>query len=102
MELLFVALGGVVLGLAARYSLPGRGSHGVVVVPAIGTAAASVAWVALTWLGLKWDDGWIWWIAFGVSAAVSVVAAIVLGRRRKRADQAMLQTLLRSSAPQRA
>jgi len=102
MELLFVALGGVVLGLAARYSLPDRGSHGVVLVPAVGTAAASVAWVALTWLGLTWDNGWIWWIAFGVSAAVSVAVAIVLGRRRKRADQEMLHTLLRSGTAQRA
>lgn len=102
MELLFVALGGALLGLAARYFLPGRETHGAVLVPAIGTAVASVVWVALTWLGLKWDGGWIWWIAFGVSAAASVAADILLRRRRSLADQEMLQTLIKTGAPQSA
>ena len=41
MELLFVALGGAILGLGARYLLPGRHTHGSVLVPAIGVIAAS-------------------------------------------------------------
>lgn len=101
MELLFVALGGALLGLAARYSMPGRGAHGAVLIPAIGTAVASVVWVALTWLGLKWDGGWIWWITFAVAGAASVGADILLRRRRSRADQEMLQTLIKRGTPQR-
>lgn len=102
MELLFVALGGALLGLAARYCLPGRGSHGAVLVPAVGTAVASVVWVALTWLGMKWDGGWIWWITFAVAGTTAVVADILLRRRRSRADQAMLQTLIKTGVAQRA
>ena len=102
MELLFVALGGAILGLAARYFLPGRGAHGAMLVPAIGTAVASVAWVALTWLGLNWDGGWIWWISFALAGAASVAADILLRRRRSRADQAMLQTLIKGGTTQHA
>lgn len=102
MELLFVALGGALLGLAARYFMPGRGAHGAVLIPAIGTAVASVVWVALTWLGLEWDGGWIWWITFAVAGAASVGADFLLRRRRSRADREMLQTLIKRGTPQRA
>ncbi|MGR0219576.1 hypothetical protein [Agromyces sp. ZXT2-6] len=86
MELLFVTLGGALLGLAARYTIPRRGMHGVVVVPAVGAAAAAVAWVALTWVGLAWDGGWIWVIALVAAALASVGVAMYLGPRRERLD----------------
>jgi uncharacterized membrane protein YeaQ/YmgE (transglycosylase-associated protein family) len=93
MELLFVALFGALIGLCARYLLPGRSTQGSVLVPAIGTAAASVVWVALTWLGWNWDGGWIWWMSLGAAAAASVVLNLLISRRRIHADQRMLQAL---------
>jgi hypothetical protein len=101
-ELLFVALGGAVLGLAARYSLPGRHTHGSVLVPAIGTAVASIVWVALTALGWKWDGGWIWWVTLGVAALASVAADIGLARSRSLGDERMLHTLMKNGHPSRA
>lgn len=86
MELMFITLGGALLGLAARYSIPRRKMHGVVLVPAVGAAAAAVAWVALTWAGLAWDAGWIWAISLAVAAVASVAVAWILGPRRERAD----------------
>jgi hypothetical protein len=62
MELLFITLGGAVIGLLARYTLPYRHAHGSVLIPAVGAGAAAALWVALTWLGLKWNGGWIWWV----------------------------------------
>ena len=41
MELLFVVLGGAILGLAARYSLPRRHTYGSALVPAIGAGVAA-------------------------------------------------------------
>ncbi|TFC51255.1 hypothetical protein [Cryobacterium shii] len=102
MELLFIALGGAVLGLAARYALPGRHTHGSVLVPAIGTMIAAVVWVALTWLGLAWDQGWIWWVTLGVAALASVGADLVVTRSRTRGDERMLHTLMRSGQPHHA
>ncbi len=102
MELLFVALGGTIMGLAARYFLPGRSTQGSVLVPAIGTAVASVVWVALTWLGWKWDGGWIWWVSLGASAVVAVAANLLVSRLRLQSDRRMLHALAKSGAPRRA
>lgn len=86
MELLFITVGGALLGIAARYSVPRRTMHGVVLVPAVGAAAAAVAWVALTWLGFAWDGGWIWVISLVVSGLTAAAVALVLGPRRERHD----------------
>lgn len=99
MELLFIALGGAVLGIAARYALPGRLTHGAVLVPAIGTMVASVVWVALTWLGLAWDGGWIWGVTLGVTALASVAADLALVRTRTAGDERMLHTLIHDGHP---
>ncbi|SDS39406.1 hypothetical protein [Microterricola viridarii] len=98
MELLFVALGGAILGIAARYTLPRRAEYGVVVVPAIGTATAAILWVALTWLGMAWDSGWIWLITLVGAAAVSAGAALLIGRTRAASDERLLATLSSGTA----
>ncbi len=95
MELLFVTLGGLVLGLAARYALPNRAEVGVVLAPAVGAGVAALVWVALTWAGLAWNGGWIWVIALVVAALASAAAELVLGRRRERDDEQMLARLTR-------
>ncbi|TDW30919.1 hypothetical protein [Cryobacterium psychrophilum] len=99
MELLFVSLGGTLLGLAARYLLPGRSTQGSVLVPALGTVVAAAAWVALTWLGWKWDAGAIWWVSFVASAVASAAIALLLARRRNQADLDMLHAGMNSGAP---
>ncbi|HXH32792.1 MAG TPA: hypothetical protein VNJ54_00095 [Plantibacter sp.] len=93
MELLFVALGGAIIGLAIRYILPGRDQHGAALVPAVATLVAAVVWVALTWAGMAWDGGWIWVATFGVAALATVVTDIVLVRTRTASDEAMLARL---------
>lgn len=101
MELLFVALGGAILGLIARYSLPRRHSHGAVLVPAIGTAVAAVVWVGLTWLGWAWDGGWIWVASLVAAGLASAGAALVIGPRRERADAELFERLARPGASRR-
>ena len=95
MELLFVTLGGLILGLAARYALPHRAEVGVVLAPAIGAGVAALAWVALTWAGLAWDGGWIWVVALVLAAIAAAAAELVLGRRRQRDDEQLLARLTR-------
>ena len=97
MELLFVVLGGAILGLAARYSLPRRHTYGSALVPAIGTAVAAVVWVALTWLGWAWDGGWIWVVSF-VAAGLASVASAVVHRPAPRAQRCRA---LRAALPSR-
>ncbi|WP_431280203.1 hypothetical protein [Leifsonia poae] len=97
MELLFVALGEAILGLAARYFLPGRHTHGSVLVPAIGVMVSSVLWVALTWAGLKWNGGWIWWITLVGTAVVVTVVDLLLGRIRTNSDDRLLANLTKGA-----
>jgi quaternary ammonium compound-resistance protein SugE len=85
-ELLFVALFGALIGLVARYALPRRATHGALLIPAAGTIAAMVAWVVLTWAGLRWDQGVIWIATLAVSALVAAGVDLVVGRRRSAAD----------------
>ena len=97
MELLFVVLGGAIIGLAGRYLLPNRHTHGSVLIPAVGVVSASVLWVALTWAGLKWNGGWIWWITLLGTALVVAVADVLIGRLRTDADNRMLHQLTRGA-----
>ncbi|MDH6236175.1 hypothetical protein [Cryobacterium sp. CG_9.6] len=99
MELLFVSLGGTLLGLMARYLLPGRSTHGSLLIPAVGTVVAATVWVALTWLGWKWDAGAIWWVTLGVTAAASAVTALVIAKQRNQGDLNMLHRLMKSGTP---
>jgi hypothetical protein len=96
MELLFATLGGLILGLAARYALPKRETHGALLVPAIGAAVAAVVWDALTWAGWKFDGGWIWVASLVAAGVVSVLASVSLGRRRTVTDAEMLARLSRA------
>ncbi|GAA2028091.1 hypothetical protein GCM10009819_09510 [Agromyces tropicus] len=95
MELLFITLGGAILGLAARYVVPRREFHGVLLVPAVGAGTAAVVWVALTWLGLAWDGGWIWLVSLVLSGAAAAGAAYVVGRRREQDDVRTYERLAR-------
>jgi hypothetical protein len=96
MELLFVTLGGAIIGLGIRYLFPGRETHGEALVPSIGAATASAIWAALTWAGWKFDGGWIWIVSLVVTAALSAVLAVAIARHRTTADAAMFEALSRA------
>lgn len=87
MELLFIVLIGIVLGLAARGTLPGRAQTGAALLPALGGASAAVVWVALTWARLKWDQPAIWALTLAAAALTVVGAGVLLTRSRTAADR---------------
>ena len=93
MELLFVMLGGAILGLAARYSAPHRDTNGALLVPAVGAVVAAVVWDALTWVGWKFDGGWIWVASLLAAAIAATFSSIILGRQRTRRDTELLASL---------
>lgn len=93
MELLFIGLGGAIIGLIARYTLPYRHRHGAVLIPALGAAVAALLWEALTWAGLKWNGGWIWWITLIATGIIAFGIDLLLGVLRKRNDERLLHTL---------
>jgi len=96
MELLFVTLGGAILGLAARYGVPKRATHGALLVPAVGAIVASVVWAALTWVGWKFDGGWIWVVSLVAAGVIATLASVFLGRQRTSSDGELLTKLSRA------
>jgi uncharacterized membrane protein YeaQ/YmgE (transglycosylase-associated protein family) len=98
MELLFVVLAGIIIGLLGRYLLPLRDTHGALLVPALGAGSAAILWEVLTWAGLPYDGGWIWVITLVLTAAIVAVVTPLLGRRRRDRDRAQLSALLSPKA----
>jgi hypothetical protein len=93
MELLFVALGGAIIGLGVHYAAPWQRERGVLLIPAIGVIVSAVVWLGLTVLGWPWDGGWIWAVTLLLAAVVTAVAAVVIGRARSTSDERMLVRL---------
>jgi hypothetical protein len=96
MELLFVTLIAFCIGLGARYALPGRDAYGLALIPAIAAAVTAVVWVGLTWLGWKFDGGWIWVVSLAAAAVVSLVLTLIVPRIRIANDETKLQQLSRA------
>jgi|GEM_PF-276020 len=102
MELLFVILGGALLGLGCRRALPNRETHGVILVPAIGAGSAATLWVALTWAGLPWNGGVIWWITLLGALALVILIDLKIGQLRTTRDADQLDRLIKNGDTARA
>jgi hypothetical protein len=92
-QLIYAAVIGAFIGLILHYVLPGRHLTGLLLLPAIGAAATCVGWAASVWAGLKLDGGWIWVVALGAAAVVSLLVGLLLPRARKIADEQRLHHL---------
>ena len=91
-----MTLGGAILGLAARYGVPKRDTHGALLVPAVGAIVASVVWAALTWVGLKFDGGWIWVVSLAAAGVVAGLVSVLLARQRTASDTELVTRLSRA------
>jgi hypothetical protein len=93
MELLFVVLLSFCIGLAVRYALPGRETYGSMLVPSIAAVAGAIVWEILTWVGWKFDGGWIWVASLAAAGIVGLVLALVIPRGRRNNDEELLKQL---------
>lgn len=93
MELIFVTVIGAGIGAVLRYLLPGRRHYGILLLPAVGAAVTAAIWVALVWLGWKFDGGWIWLVSLGLGGIASIIVALAASRGRVRSDARLLHHL---------
>lgn len=93
MEIVFVTVIGAGIGGLIRYLLPGRRTHGLALLPAVGGAATVAVWAILVWLGLTFDGGWIWVVSLAAGAAASIAVGLILPRVRDAADARALHEL---------
>ena len=97
MSLLVAVLIGLAAGLVARMVVPGRDLQGYALLPALGGSVAAVLVAALTWARVG-PDALVVTIA-AVAALLTVVATgVLLGRARRRADDALLAEVVRTGA----
>ncbi|MFC4223382.1 hypothetical protein [Lysinibacter cavernae] len=97
MELIFVVLIGLVIGLIVRYAVPGRQTYGFGVQLALGAAASAAVWVLLTVAGMKWDGFWIWAITIAATIVACVLYAVIVPRRRTLRTEQRYHELLRAA-----
>jgi hypothetical protein len=98
MELIFVTAIGICLAVIVRYTIPGRTTSGILLIPAIGGAVTCASWVVLVWAGLTFDGGWIWLISLAAGLIASILAAVILPRRRRAADDELFRRLSHARA----
>jgi L-cystine uptake protein TcyP (sodium:dicarboxylate symporter family) len=86
-----IAFYAAILGLVAPYIYARSEEYGALLPPAIALAVGSVLWGALTWLGFKYTEGYIWVIIMVVMPLVMVVVSSRLAHSRIRTREAKLR-----------
>lgn len=82
MEIAFILIYGSLLGLMAPYLLSGKENFGVLLAPAIALIFGFATWTIMTWLGFKYNDGWIWAVTMlGMPFAMIFGVRFVRSRR---------------------
>jgi len=85
---------GAAIGAILRYVIPGRETHGLLLLPGLGAATTATAWVVMVVTGWSLGEPWIWTLALVAPAVVCTIAALVLARVRPARDAQRLQQLL--------
>jgi hypothetical protein len=96
MELVLVVTFAGVLGLALRYLIPGRNTHGFAVMPSAAIILGSLGWLLAIWVGLEASGPWGWVVALGLALVGTVALGLVLPRKRTEADEALWKELTHS------
>lgn len=82
MELAFILIYGALLGLMAPYLLTGKENYGVLLAPALALVYGFGSWTLLTWLGLSYNDFWIWAISMLGMPVVMILGVRFIRARR--------------------
>ena len=86
-----IAFYAAILGLVAPYIYARSEEYGALLPPAIALAVGSVLWGALTWLGFKYTEGYIWVIIMVVMPLVMVFVSSRLAHSRIKMREAKLR-----------
>lgn len=98
MEFIYATVLGLGIGAVVRYLIPGRSTHGLLLLPGVGMIAAAALWAGATWIGWKPGGTWIWVVSLVGAALVSAAVALIAWRARIRIDERRFQQLSRASA----
>ena len=97
MEIAFVLVIAAAIGVIIRYLVPGRATHGLLLVPATATVTGIGLWAILVWFGMPFDGGWIWVISIGAATLAALLTAFLLPGARRAADERFYEAARRPS-----
>ncbi|MEV8250778.1 hypothetical protein AB0O87_07625 [Microbacterium sp. NPDC076768] len=86
MYILLALVGACALGIGVHYLIGDRELRGVVLAPAIATAASAITYTGLQWAGIGQDSIWLWLASIIGATAVAALATVAITRMRKRSD----------------
>lgn len=82
MELAFILVYAAILGLVAPYLGIDLKLIGSIVPGAIALVFGTLSWAALTWVGLPYDEAWIWLIVMLGMPAVMILSVRFMSAKR--------------------
>ena len=82
MELAFILIYAAILGLVAPYLGIDLKLIGSLVPGAIALVFGTLSWAALTWVGLPYDEAWIWLIVMLGMPAVMILSVRFMSAKR--------------------
>ncbi|MBT2494633.1 hypothetical protein J7E45_03350 [Microbacterium sp. ISL-59] len=88
MYILLALVGACALGIAVHFLIGDRELRGVVLAPAIATAASAILYTGLQWLGVGEDSIWLWLASVLGAAVIAAVGTMSITALRKRSDSA--------------
>ena len=86
-----IAFYAAILGLVAPYIYARSEEYGALLPVAVAMVVGSVLWAALTWLGFKYTEGYIWVIIMVVMPLVMVFVSSRLAHSRIKTREAKLR-----------
>ncbi|MFM1845286.1 MAG: hypothetical protein RI917_604 [Actinomycetota bacterium] len=93
MEILIIALYGLLLALVAPFVLPPSDHYGKAVPAAISLVAGSVIWLVLTWLGFSYQQAWIWFAVMLGMPLIGWFGTRYLDKLRQKNEQLRLAAI---------
>jgi uncharacterized membrane protein YeaQ/YmgE (transglycosylase-associated protein family) len=85
-QILLAFIVGGVMGAAAHFLVPGRGTRGVALGPVLGAFTAGLVWMILTWAGVGLDSPWLWLSTLVAPIVVTYPVLLILARTRTARD----------------
>ena len=93
MEIAVVVVYAILLSLVAPFVLPKSDFYGKFVPFSIALAAGSVLWIVLTWVGMNYQEAWIWLIVMLAMPAASWFGANYLHTTRQELEAKELEAI---------
>lgn len=80
-----------ILGLVAPYIYAKSEEYGALLPPAVALITGSILWGALTWLGFKYTEGYIWVIVMVLMPVAMIIVARQVAHARIKAREEKLR-----------